>query len=105
MDKKIIESSMDLGATLTQTFFKIVIPSLMPAIFAAGLLAFIISFDDFILSFFLSGSQTQTLSILIYSMIRTGTSAIVNALSTIMLIISSFLVLIFCSLNTKTKIF
>jgi len=105
IDKNIIEASLDLGANLTQTFFKIIIPSLMPAILASGLLAFILSFDDFILSFFLSGGQTQTLSLFIYSLIRSGTSPLINALSTIMLFISSFLVLLFCSLNIKTKIF
>lgn len=105
INKNIIEASLDLGASLTQTFFKIIIPSLMPAIFASSLLAFILSFDDFVLSFFLSQGQTQTLSLFIYSLIRSGTSPVINALSTIMIILSSFLVMLFCSLNTKTKIF
>lgn len=105
IDRNIIEASLDLGATLTQTFFRVILPYLLPSILAAGLLAFILSFDDFVLSFFLSGGQAQTLSLFVYSLIRSGTSPIINALSTVMLIISSFLVLLFCFLNVKTKIF
>ncbi len=105
IDKNILEASLDLGATLTKTFFKIIIPYLMPAILASSLLAFILSFDDFILSFFLSSGEDQTLSLFIYSLIKSGTSPVISALSTIMIIISSFLVMLFCFLNTKTKIF
>jgi len=105
IDKSVIEASLDLGATMSNTFFKIVVPLLKPSLLAAGLLAFIISFDDFVLSFFCAGSNTQTLSLFIYSMIRSGVSPIVNALSTILLLLSSLLVMVFCYLNIKTKIF
>lgn len=105
IDTKIIESSLDLGATSTQTFFKIVLPLLFPALVASGLLIFILSFDDFVLSFFCASGEFQTLSLYIYSMIRSGVSPVVNALSTLLLFFSSFLVLIFCSVNVKTKIF
>lgn len=105
IDKSIIEASLDLGATMSNTFFKIVVPLLKPSLLAAGLLAFIISFDDFVLSFFCAGSNAQTLSLFIYSMIRSGVSPVVNALSTILLILSSLLVMVFCYLNIKTKIF
>lgn len=104
-DKSIIEASLDLGATMSNTFFKVVLPILKPSLIAAGLLSFIISFDDFVLSFFCAGSDTQTLSLFIYSMIRSGVSPVVNALSTILLFLSSLLVLVFCYLNIKTKIF
>lgn len=105
LDKRVVEASYDLGATKTQTFFKITVPLLMPALTGAGLLVFILSFDDFILSFFCAGSEAQTLSLYIYSMIRTGVSPVVNALSTLLLALSSFLVLIFCSLNVRSKLF
>lgn len=105
IDRKIIEASLDLGATTGQTFFKIVLPLLASSLFAAGLLVFMISFDDFVLSFFCAGSEAQTLSLYIYSMLRSGVSPVVNALSTILLFFSSLIVLIFCSLNVKTKIF
>lgn len=105
LDYNIVEASYDLGATATQTFFKITIPLLVPALSAAGLLVFILSFDDFVLAFFCSGSEAQTLSLYIFSMIRTGVTPVMNALSTLLLVFSSLLVLIFCSLNTKTRIF
>lgn len=105
LDKTLIESSLDLGATKTQTFFKIILPLLVPALIASGLLVFIISFDDFVLSFFCASSDSQTLSLYIYSMIRTGVSPIVNAASSLLLFFSSLLVMVLCSLGTKTKIF
>lgn len=105
LDIRIIESSLDLGATPTQTFFKIILPSLRPALVASSLLVFIMSFDDFVLSFFCSSSDVQTLPMYIYSILRSGVSPVVNALSAILLGFSGLLVLIFCSLNIKTKIF
>jgi spermidine/putrescine transport system permease protein len=105
LDKRMTEASLDLGATHGQTFIKIILPLLFPAISAAGLLVFILSFDDFLLSFFCAGSEAQTLSLYIFSMIRSGVSPVVNALSTVLLAFSSLLVIIFCSLNSKTKIF
>lgn len=105
LDYRLTEASLDLGATQVQTFFKIILPLLMPALVAASLLVFIISLDDFILAFFCSGASIETLPVLIYSVIRTGSTPMINALSTIMLLVSSVLVLIFCSLRTKTKVF
>ena len=105
IDKRMTEASLDLGATYSQTFWRVIFPLLLPAISAAGLLVFIISFDDFILSFFCAGSEAQTLSLYIFSIIRSGASPVVNALSTFLLVLSSLLVIIFCSLNNKTKIF
>lgn len=105
LDKRMTEASLDLGATHGQTFIKVILPLLFPAVSAAGLLVFILSFDDFLLSFFCAGSEAQTLSLYIFSMIRSGVSPVVNALSTVLLALSSLLVIIFCSLNNKTKIF
>jgi spermidine/putrescine transport system permease protein len=105
LDKRMSEASLDLGATKGQTFVKIILPLLVPAVSASALLIFILSFDDFLLSFFCAGSEAQTISLYIYSMIRSGVSPVVNALSTLLLAFSSLLVVIFCFLNTKTKIF
>lgn len=104
LDTNLQEASLDLGATKSQTFFKITLPLLQPAILVAGLLVFIISFDDFIVSFFCAGSEAQTLSLYIYSMIRQGISPVINALSTLLLVFSSLLVFIFCSLTLRPKI-
>jgi len=101
LDVNLIEASYDLGATKRQTFFKIVLPLLAPALIAAGLLVFIISLDDFIISFFCAGASVQTLPLYIFTVIRTGASPMLNALSTIMLIISSLLVIVFSLLHVK----
>ena len=101
IDKQIIEASYDLGATQEQTFFFIVLPLLTPAIITGGLLAFIISFDDFLLSFFCSGIISQTLPVYIFALIRAGASPQVNALSTLLLLVSSSLMLLFFCLQIK----
>ena len=105
LDYRLIEASLDLGATPAQTFFKIILPLLRPSLIAAGLLVFIISFDDFVLSYFCAGSSVQTLSLYILAMARSGISPVINALSTILLLLSSLLVLIFCSINARSRIF
>lgn len=104
LDYTLTEASLDLGATEKQTFFKIILPLLTPALVAAGLLVFILSLDDFLISFFCSGISTQTLSLYIFSMIRLGVSPVINALSTLMLVVSSALVLIFCSLKLTDRV-
>lgn len=101
LDYSIIEASLDLGATQHQTFYHIVLPMLRPALIAAGLLVFIISFDDFLISFFCSGTSSQTLSLYIFAMIRTGVTPTINALSTLLLLVSSLFVLIFSSLRIR----
>jgi len=101
LDDKYTEASLDLGASQGQTLFKIILPLLWPALLAASLLVFIISLDDFILSFFCAGASTQTLPMYIFSMIRTGSTPMVSALSALLLGVSSILVLIFSSLQVK----
>lgn len=101
LDESLIEASYDLGATQRQTFFSIVLPLLMPALVSAGLLVFIISLDDFIISFFCAGASVQTLPLYIFAVIRTGASPMINALSTIMLLLSSLLVLLISFLHIK----
>ena len=93
LDDSLIEASLDLGASTQYTFFHIIIPFLYPAIISAFLLAVIVSFDDFLISFFCAGASIQTLSLYIFSMIRSGISPIVNALSTILLTISLLLII------------
>lgn len=101
LDVSLIEASYDLGATKRQAFFSIVLPLLAPALIAAGLLVFIISLDDFIISFFCAGASVQTLPLYIFTVIRTGSSPMINALSTIMLMVSSLFVLLFSLLQVK----
>ncbi len=101
LDKRYMEASMDLGATAWQTFRLIVLPLLSPALMASASLVFIISFDDFLVSFFCSGGNTQTLPMYIFALIHSGASPVVSALSTVLLIASSFLVFTYLSLHVK----
>lgn len=103
MDVAITEASMDLGATYNRTLYSVVLPFLKPTIIGAGLLVFIISFDDFIVAFFCAGASAQTLPLYIFSVIRSGATPMVNALSTVLLCMSGFFVLLF-SLFTFKKV-
>lgn len=103
LDHRMTEASLVLGATPVQTFFKVTLPLLRPSLIVTGLLVFIISFDDFILSYFTAGSSSQTLSLYILSMLRSGVSPIVNALSAILLLLSSVLVLFLFTFSAKTR--
>ena len=105
LDYRITEASLVLGATPIQTFFKVTLPQLRPALITSALLVFIISFDDFILTYFTAGSSVQTLSLYILAMIRAGVSPVVNALSAVLLCISSVLVILFFQLKTRSRIF
>ena len=103
LDATLREASRDLGATNSQTFFKITVPLLRIPLLVSALLVFIISFDDFIVSYFCAGSEAQTLSLYIYSMIRTGISPVINALSSLLLALSGLLVFMFCSLSLRSN--
>lgn len=101
IDYAITEASLDLGASKMQTFRFVILPLLKPALFGSALLTFVISWDDFIISFFCSGASAQTLPMFIFSMIRSGSSPVVNALSTLLLLVSSVAVILFSFLNVK----
>ena len=76
---------MDLGATEWTSFVKVTLPLAMPAIVSGCLLAFSVSFEDFVTSFFLSGIGIVTLPIKIYSMMKFGVTPEINALSVVLL--------------------
>lgn len=101
LDHRLVEASLDLGASAWYTFIHIVMPFLYPAILVSTLLVLIISFDDFVISFFCAGSSAQTLSLYVFTMIRSGISPTVNALSTMMLLISSLFVLVISLLQAR----
>ena len=85
---------MDLGATPSQAFFKVILPELVPGIMTGFMLSLTMSLDDFIVSFFTTGSGVSTLSIKIYSMTKRGVSPKSNALSSILFVITMLIVLI-----------
>ncbi|HEY6408623.1 MAG TPA: ABC transporter permease [Ktedonobacteraceae bacterium] len=85
MDRTLEEASADLGATPLGTFWQVTLPQLYPAVLAGALLAFTFSFDDFILSFFVSGVGSTTLPLNLFSRLRFGVSPIINAVAATML--------------------
>jgi spermidine/putrescine transport system permease protein len=101
LDKRVIEAAYDLGATREQVIRTIIIPLLRPALLAGGLLAFIISLDDFVFSFFCSGGSAQTLPIYIFAMIKTGASPLIAVISTFLLVVSSLLIFIVVFVQTR----
>ena len=82
------EAALDLGANQRQIFSDILFPHILPALIASALLAFTLSLDDFVITFFTAGPETITVPIKIYSMVRFSVTPEVNAASTILLIIT-----------------
>jgi len=86
LDGNLFEAALDLGATPMQAFIKVILPEIRPGIITGALLAFTLSVDDFIVSFFTTGTGVSNLSILIFSMARRGVNPRINALSTLIFI-------------------
>lgn len=84
MNKHLYEAALDLGASPVEAFWKVILPEIMPGIITGFLLAFTLSIDDFVISFFTTGSGVNNLSIVIFGMARRGISPKINALSTLM---------------------
>lgn len=87
MDPHIYEAAQDLGCSPIKAFRKVVLPEIMPGVISGFLMSFTYSLDDFVISYFTSGSTSQTLPITIYSMTRRKVSPEINALSTLIFII------------------
>ncbi|MRH41712.1 ABC transporter permease subunit [Aquibacillus halophilus] len=87
LDASLEEAAKDLGANEWQTFWKITFPLIFPGVLAGALLAFTISLDEFVISYFTTGPGSDTLPVLVYSMVRLGVSPEINALSTIMVLL------------------
>ena len=100
LNKNTYEAALDLGATPWKAFYKVILPELIPGIATGMLLAFTLSIDDFVISFFTTGPGVSNLSIMIYSMTRKGINPSINALSTIMFFSVLFLLTI---VNTRLK--
>lgn len=88
LDKYLFEAAKDLGASDAQIFFRILVPLLWPALFAAWLLSFTLSLDDVIISYFVAGPEFQILPLQIYAMVRSGVKPIINALCSVLFIIT-----------------
>lgn len=87
-DFSLVEAAQDLGANSWQILRKILLPLMTPGILAAALLAFTLSIDDFVITFFVAGPGSTTLPIYVYGMIKFGSPQLINALSVLMLVIT-----------------
>ena len=87
LNNEILEAGQDLGESKYQVIRKIIIPFMSPALVASALLAFTLSLDDFVVTFFTSGPNSVTLPVKIYSMVRFGISPEINAISTLLILI------------------
>ena len=94
LNPEVEQAALDLGATRWGTLRLVTLPELWPAIVAAALLTFALSFDDFVLSFFTTGESPQPLPVRIYSAIRFGVTPTINAIGTLMLTVSALLILL-----------
>jgi len=90
-DKSIIEAAYDLGATKSVALRKVIVPVAMPGIIAAFFMAFTLSIDDFVITFFVAGPSSTTLPLQIFSMVRFGISPVINAISTLLLLGTIFM--------------
>lgn len=91
-DRSVEEAAQDLGANEWVTFRRVTLPLLMPGIISSALLAFTLSLDDFVISFFVTGVGSQTLPVYIWGQIRRGITPEINAISALMLVLSIVLV-------------
>ena len=86
MDKNLIDAAQDLGCTWMQAFWKVVVPEIKPGIINGMLIAFTMSVDDFVISYFTAGAKTSTLAMTIYGMAKRRISPKMNAVSTLLFI-------------------
>lgn len=102
IDRTLEEAAMDLGADEWTTMWKVTLPLLKPGIVAAALLTFPWSFNDFVVTFFVSGIGSSTLPIRVYSMIRLGVSPMINALGTLIVLVPLIVVIIATRLERRS---
>jgi spermidine/putrescine transport system permease protein len=102
-DMRMLNAAKDLGASEMRTFWEIILPLIFPAVMAGWLLSFTLSLDDVIVSAFVTGPSYDILPLKVYSMVKVGVSPEVNAISTLLLVISLALVVIAQLLMKKDK--
>lgn len=100
-DPQLEEAARDLGASPRQTFLRVTLPLLWPGVLGGALLAFTLSFDDFVIAFFVTGPGVATLPIEIYSMVKRGVTPEINALATLILLVSFLLIALSLSLQRR----
>jgi spermidine/putrescine transport system permease protein len=103
LNREVEEAALDLGANYVQAMRLVTLPLLWPAIAASGMLVFVMSFDDFVTSFFTTGVGVQPLPLRIYSMIHFGVTPEINAVGTVMMVITIVIVLVALRLFTRQQ--
>ena len=94
MDESLVEAARDCGASPWQTFRYVTLPLIMPGVIAGALMAFTLSIDDFVITFFTAGAGTVTLPLQIYSMIKIAVTPEVNAVSTLLMLLTLLLIVV-----------
>ncbi len=94
MDESIFEAARDLGATPWQVFRRVTLPLILPAVIAGALMSFTLSIDDFVITFFTAGVGVSTLPLQIYSMIKIAVTPEVNAVSTLLMLLTLAMILL-----------
>ena len=94
MDESIFEAARDLGATPWRSFVLVTLPLIMPGVIAGALMAFTLSIDDFVITFFTAGAGVPTLPLTIYTMVKIAVTPEVNALSTLLMLITLTLIVV-----------
>jgi len=100
LDPNLYEAALDLGASPMRAFMQVILPEIWPGVITGALLAFTLSIDDFMVSFFTTSPAVQNLSIHIFSMTRRGVNPMINALSTLIFIV---IMLMLFFVNTRDK--
>ena len=103
LDRSVPEAAMDLGCTPAQSFFKVELPFIAPGIVTGLIMAFTLSFDDFVISNFTSGASFETLTIHIYAMIKKSVKPGIYALSTLIFIVVMALILVYNLLSSRDR--
>jgi len=104
MDRSLEEAAMALGANQLSAFRRVTLPQLAPGILAAALLAFTLSFDDFVITSFVAGPGSSTLPMVVYSMVRRNVDPTVNAISAIIVGVTTSLVLVAQRVNRPAEV-
>lgn len=103
MDQSVEEAARDLGASDFRVFWDITMPAILPAILSGTLLSFAMSFDDVVISIFVTGATVNTLPIKIYTRMKTGVTPEINALATVLLILTTIVILLSTILGRNKK--
>ncbi len=102
LDRNLFEAALDLGATPKQAILKVILPEIFPGIITSMILTFTLSIDDFVISYFTTGTQVSTLAIMIYSMARKRVNPQINALSSL-LFLSVLILLVIINIRSSRE--